>query len=304
MIDDFQKIQCPLCSSQAEQVGKKGATRHILCDKCGEYVIIYPVEKLIKTGNYDNIKHLLIGQIYEYMIDKKEPFFIGYDQLNDSLELTLAEKLYKLSKYLWFQTQKYGYDKENLHIIPEQSYCKDMKELEYLSRILRDMGITVGGISSVSTGSFTSYGSSIRLSPKAIIAYENGIPDIETFKEIFMLSSKNGGKYNFTINNPKNTQLNIANDNSKIEATQIINPVINELLEMLRNLQTQVPENLPPAKITQISDSISAVVSETTKPKPNKNIINTLLNGINGIANTAAFGASVATVIDFVMKNL
>jgi hypothetical protein len=297
---ELPKIKCVLCSSQAEQLATQGATRHVLCNKCGDYIIIFPVERLLKSNNYDNIKHFLSGQVYENMIDEKSPFIIGYEQLAEPFELPLMQKLYKLSKYLWFQTKKYGYGNDNLHIIPEQAYCKDMRELVYLAGILREKNVIAGGISSVGSVDFVAYGCTIHLTPNAILAYEEGINDIETFRRVFMGNNDNGDNIKVSLENASNNQITIALQGSKAEAIQNNNSAIAEIAKLLDELKAQIPNDLPANTKEQITDSISAINAEIKNQKPNKSIINTLLLGLRGLVNTAGFAASVAAILHYI----
>lgn len=294
------KIQCVLCSSPANQLATEDATRHILCDKCGDYAITFPAERLFELNNYDNVKYLLSSQSYENMIDEKGPFIIRAEQLEKPVELSLMEKLYKLSKYLWHKTKKHGIGNTDLHIIPSQAYCKDMDELSYLATILSKKNVINGGISKVSNGTFTAYGCSIHLSPEAILAYEEGLNNIDAFKEIFMGSNNNFGKISIGVENSTNTQIAFATQNAEIVANQNNNSTVKEIIRLLEELKSQIPSDLPVNTKDQVSESISAIKTEISNPKPNKNVINTLLFGLKGLVNTVGFAASVATILQYI----
>jgi hypothetical protein len=298
MRNNLPPIICILCSSQANQLATESSTRHILCDNCGEYIITFAAERLFKLNNFDDIKYLLSSQSYENMIDKKEPFVITAEQLSNPIELSLIEKLYKLSKYLWHKTKKHDVGNTNLDIIHSQTYCKDMNELAYLTNILRKKNVINGSISSVSYGTTTAYGCSIRLSPDAIIAFESGLNDIKTFKEVFMLS--NNRNITIGVEDSTNTKIIVAIEGSKIEVVKNNDSMFVEIAELLEELKSQVPIDLPVVIKDQVSESISAIKTEINSPKPNKSLISTLLIGLKGLVNAAGFAASVATILQYI----
>jgi transcription elongation factor Elf1 len=54
MTYDVPKTQCPLCQKQADLLATQGMTHHIICDNCGEYIIIHPAERVLKYNDFND----------------------------------------------------------------------------------------------------------------------------------------------------------------------------------------------------------------------------------------------------------
>ena len=105
--------------------------------------------------------------------------------------------------------------------------------------------------------------------------------------------------YNFTF---KNGQLNFANDNATINATNTISGInVDELTQLLDEIKiTSEKSNLSPEDNDTVSSSLEVIGEELKAEKPRKGFLKTAIAGLQAIKGTAEFGAAVVALIQFV----
>ena len=94
-------------------------------------------------------------------------------------------------------------------------------------------------------------------------------------------------QYMITVNGG---QVNLAQDNSNINATQNNSGIdFNHLQELINAIDQVVKENTVPAESAkQICELLVGIKEEMQKPTPKKSVINMLLNGLKSTANVLA----------------
>ncbi len=105
--------------------------------------------------------------------------------------------------------------------------------------------------------------------------------------------------YNITL---KDGQVNIANDNATINATNTVS-VINaeELSRLLEEIKTTAQNsNLSLEDKETVSSSIEVIGDELKAEKPRKSFLRTAIMGLKTIKGTAEFSAAVVALIQFV----
>lgn len=107
-------------------------------------------------------------------------------------------------------------------------------------------------------------------------------------------------KYMVTVNGGI-AQVNVANDNAKIEATQTNNNNMEktQLEEIISRVMAALPQDISDEEQQQVSDSIEVIRAEVESTNPRRSFINTALNGLKMINGTAQFGAALATLVEF-----
>jgi len=104
--------------------------------------------------------------------------------------------------------------------------------------------------------------------------------------------------YNISV---KNGQVNIATDNSNLNAVNQITGTDSEQLNMLvsqiQNLIT--PETVSDEDAETLNNAIETIQCELTSSQPKKSIIKTGLNVLKTIKGTAELGAAIAALIEF-----
>ena len=105
--------------------------------------------------------------------------------------------------------------------------------------------------------------------------------------------------YNITI---KDGQVNIANDNSIINATNTVSGInVDELFQLLETIKTTAQNsNLSPEDKETVSSSIEVIDEELKAEKPRKSFLKTAITGLQAIKGTAEFSAAVVALIQFV----
>ena len=105
--------------------------------------------------------------------------------------------------------------------------------------------------------------------------------------------------YNITV---KNGQVNIANDNATITATNTVSGINgDELAQLLERITTTAQKSeLSPEDKETVSSSIEVIGEELKAEKPRKSFIKTAITGLQAIKGTAEFGAAVVALIQFI----
>ncbi len=106
-------------------------------------------------------------------------------------------------------------------------------------------------------------------------------------------------RYNITVHNG---QVNLANDNSTINA--VVNNGIDQprLNELLSNLVAKSQIELPIEKQEIVSDSVEVIRQELQSEKPRKSLLRGVMSTLNGIKNSAEFLAALATLAQFLQS--
>lgn len=108
--------------------------------------------------------------------------------------------------------------------------------------------------------------------------------------------------YNITV---KNGQVNIANNNSNIQAYNKFSSSqkdISELIENIKALSKQ--QNFDDNEIENLNCSLDVISEEIKEEKPRINYLKTALNGIKIVKGTTEFAAAVAQLVQFLQPFL
>jgi len=132
----------------------------------------------------------------------------------------------------------------------------------------------------------------------AMLAFDEGIANIEDFKRVFMNTRNNGNQFNFNLTEGKN-QFNFASDDAKITAIQNNSLDINELNILLENVLNSLPQNIDNEKRSEVKENLAVIKSEIQSPSPRKIIIKNTLFALKAIASTAGFIASLAKIAEY-----
>lgn len=107
--------------------------------------------------------------------------------------------------------------------------------------------------------------------------------------------------YSITI---ESGQVNIANDNSTINATNTVNKIdiakLTELIQIIRNNAG----NLSEEEEEILTCSLEAIEEEANASAPRKNFLKAAITGLKTIKGTAEFTAAVASLIQFIQTFL
>ena len=102
--------------------------------------------------------------------------------------------------------------------------------------------------------------------------------------------------YSITVSNG---QVNIANDNASITATNTIGVDLTELETLLQNVRLAASDiNGEDAEV--LSDSLEVIDEQIKSKNPKKGFIKTVITGIKAIKGTVEFATAVATLIQFI----
>jgi hypothetical protein len=105
-------------------------------------------------------------------------------------------------------------------------------------------------------------------------------------------------RYSITV---ANGQVNIANDNATINATNSNGIDFAYLSQLISAVKGEL-NSLSSADQGSASDDLEVIEQELQAEKPRKNFIRTALSGLKTLKGSAEFGATVVTLIDFVQK--
>ena len=109
--------------------------------------------------------------------------------------------------------------------------------------------------------------------------------------------------YNITV---KDGQVNIANDNATINATNTVNGNdLQQISDMIAKIRDEASNcALSSEDIDTLHNSLEVVEEEVKLEKPRKSFINTAFSAIKAIKGTAEFTAAIAALIQFVQPLL
>jgi uncharacterized Zn-finger protein len=302
MIDDFSKVKCPFCSKQADLFTRKGATRHIVCDNCGEYIITLPAERLLEANDFGDKLYLLSSKTFEKNYYENGVLTIGAKQIENLVDISFCDKVYRLARYIYVETKRIGLGKKIETIRPQSHYCRNTGEYIYALDTLQSSKIItyekIGG----ENGGDRVMAMSPKLTSMAMLSFEEDIENLDDFKRAFMGSfSKNAG-VSISVNSASGSQINVALQDSKINATQNNNPALSEVQNLLDDLLSKIPAELPNETREEIKDIVSAVKAEMQNPVPNKSVIKPMLFGLKAFLRGTELAAAVTTILGFFVQ--
>jgi hypothetical protein len=107
--------------------------------------------------------------------------------------------------------------------------------------------------------------------------------------------------YSITI---ENGQVNIANDNSTINATNTINTIDSEKLnELIKDIKGNAKGLSIEDEETLVS-SLDVIKEESKSPNPRRSFLKTAVLGLQTVKGTVEFAAAVTTLIQFIQPML
>jgi len=101
----------------------------------------------------------------------------------------------------------------------------------------------------------------------------------------------------FCINS---NQVNIANDNATIYATQSDGVDILQVKSLIESVKQSIGAEMLADDVESIVESLNALEEQLSQPVPSKAVVKGLLTAIKTTIGTAKFGAAVATLIQYV----
>lgn len=102
--------------------------------------------------------------------------------------------------------------------------------------------------------------------------------------------------YSITVNNG---QVNIANDNASITATNNIGVDLTHLETLLQNVRSTASD-IDGEDAEVLTDGLEVIEEQIKSENPKKSFIKTALAGIKAVKGTAEFAAAVAALIQFI----
>jgi hypothetical protein len=293
------KMKCFLCSEEADRLPNQGLEHHLYCKNCGEYNITVQAERVLEFMHED-IKYILSSQTFEEYYYKHKPLTIQTEDIHNAKDITLLEKIYKLSKYLYRET-KYSGLGAKINGRYSQFYCKNKDEYIHLLETLKSMNIIefekFDGPSGAK-GTFRSVYDPPKLSSNAILAFDEGINNIEDFKEVFMTTKKDGD--NFIINSHDDKlQINLATGNAKITANQYNSLDIAELNSFIANIINSLPQDISDEKRNEVTENLEFIKTEIQSSNPRIPVIKSIITALKATAGTAGFLASLTQLATY-----
>ncbi len=101
--------------------------------------------------------------------------------------------------------------------------------------------------------------------------------------------------YTITVNNG---QVNIANDNATITATNTVSVDLEQLETLIRTVK-DTSDGISDEDAEILKDSLEAIEEQAKTEKPKKGIIKTAITALKALKGTAEFAAAIATLIQF-----
>jgi hypothetical protein len=279
-------------------MGSIGDCYHLYCPYCGEYFIAIPAEVILENNpQCQKKKAVLSGMAFESYFYQNKPIQITPDLLAKAKDISLHEKLFKLAAYFYREARE-----NNAHLPQNPACCYQGNDKKYsdLMNLLKELSIINYRLAVDDSTDYVSSFIGIEMTPGALLMYENGINNIEEFKEAFMNNGKN--RSGFKISYVK--QFNVANDQATITALQINNSNMQEYQKLIENLLKQIPIDTPDETKTQITDSIDTITQELNKSQPKHTVIKTILGGMKELVNATGFASSLITLGDFISNHL
>lgn len=106
--------------------------------------------------------------------------------------------------------------------------------------------------------------------------------------------------YNITV---KNGQVNIANDNSRLEATNNVSSVSDELNDLISNIRfLSEKQELSDEEKNILDCNLENISEEFKRDEPRKKFLESSVSVIKVIKGTAEFGAAITALIQFLQQ--
>ena len=106
--------------------------------------------------------------------------------------------------------------------------------------------------------------------------------------------------YNISV---KNGQVNIANDNSRLEATNKVSSVSDELNNLINNIRVlSEKQELTDEEKNILDCNLENISEEFKKDEPRKKFLESSASVIKAIKGTAEFGAAIIALIQFLQQ--
>jgi hypothetical protein len=106
--------------------------------------------------------------------------------------------------------------------------------------------------------------------------------------------------YSITVHNG---QVNIANDNASITATNSVGIDATQLAELVKDIRVAA-NGLSGEDSETLESSLEVVEAEATADKPRKSFIKTAISGLTALKGTAEFAAAVVALVQFLQPLL
>ena len=300
MYVSVRKMKCFLCSEEADKLPHQGLEHHLYCKNCGEYKITIQAERVLEYM-HENIRYILSSQTFEKYYYEDKPLTVLSEHIQNAKDITLSEKLYKLSKYLFHETKKRNLGTEIEDIKHSQFYCKNDIEYFHLLDTLKSMSIIdfekIDGPSGAKGTHNTMYGYPKLLGP-AMLNFEEGIESVEDFKRVFMTTKKDGNQFTTNINGEK-IQFNLATDKAQLTAYQNNSLDIAELNTLIENIVKALPQNISDEKRNEVTENLEFIKTEIQSQNPRKTIIKNTLIALKTMVSTAGFLASLVKLAEY-----
>jgi len=299
VLNSIGRANCYLCEKSADVLPHQEAAAHLYCENCGEYIITIQAITVLEYLKND-IKYILSSQTFEKYYYEKTPLLIQSEHIHNAKDVTLLEKLYKLSKYIFCETKITGLG-SRISIRCSRFYCRNNEEYLHLLETLKSLNIVdFEEIDSPSgaKGTYNTIIGSPKLLGNAILVFEKGIESAEKFKETFMHIKNDTNQIELHIKDGKN-QFNFAINGSNISATQNNTFDIKELNTLLENVFNSLPQDISNEERNNVKENLEFIKSETQSPNPKKAVIKSILTTLGGIAKATGFLASLAKLAEY-----
>jgi len=299
MFDTVGKTKCLLCSEIANVLPNlsQSVVTHLYCKNCGEYNITMQAELDLEACKND-IKYILSSQIFEKNYYEQKPLTILTEHIKNAKDIPLLEKLFKLSKYLYHETKQKGLGYKFDGISYTQFYCRTYNEFIQLMETLKSNNIIDIEKKRGPIADIRPYIYSPIMIGNAVLAFDDGIANVEDFKRVFMNTKNDGNQYTFNLQEGKN-QLNFASNGSTITAIQNNSLDIAELNTLIENAIKSLPQNISEEKRKETTENLEFITTESQNPNPRKPIIKNTLLALKATVTTAGFLASLAKIFEF-----
>ena len=291
------KTKCLLCSETADLLPNQDLVTHLYCKNCGEYNITMQAVQVLEFCQ-NEIKYILSSQTFEKNYYEQKPLTILAEDINNAKDIPLLEKLFKLSKYLYHETKKTGLGSKINDISYSRFFCRNDDEFIQLLETLKSNNIIDIIKKKGTIADIRPYIYSPVLLGNAMLAFEEGIDNIEDFKKAFMNTKSDRNQYNISFQEGKN-QLNLATDSAKITASQNNSFDINELNTLIENAVKSLPKNISDEKRNEAIENLEFIKTEIQTSNPRTAIIKNTLSALKATAATAGFLASLAKIFEF-----
>jgi hypothetical protein len=107
--------------------------------------------------------------------------------------------------------------------------------------------------------------------------------------------------YSITV---ESGQVNIASDNSVINATNTINTIdYDKLIQLIDEVEKNA-QGISEEDFETLVSSIDVIKEEIKSANPRKSFLKTAILGLKGLKNTAEFAAAVTALIQFIQPML